>query len=93
MIQVQIWIALIGSIITITSAVVTLYFLPAIIELKKPRDAGPRLISDTYAKAVLSMLSPRLLDIEEEQILTSQPSIKVAIFLYAIPSLELNSLF
>jgi hypothetical protein len=91
--MIQIWIVLVISMITTTSAVVALYFLPAIIELKKPRDAGPRLISDTYAKAVLSTFSLQLLDIEEGQILASQPSMKVAVFLYAIPSLELNSLF
>jgi hypothetical protein len=41
---------LIVAIATSTIMLVVLLFLPAIIELKKPRDAGPRLITDSHAQ-------------------------------------------
>ena len=65
-----------------------LMFLPAIIELKKPKDAGPRLINDNIAKIRISTLKIPLTNIEEEQKFGSQSIINIASFLYLIPNLE-----
>ena len=46
---------MLAAILAITSFTIILLFLPAIIELKKPRDAGPRLIIDNSAKIQLSV--------------------------------------
>jgi len=66
--------------------IITLFFLPAIIELKRPKDAGPRIIKDNPAKITLGMLKIPIIDIEEGQRLTS--TIKNAVFLYTIPNIE-----
>jgi hypothetical protein len=50
------------AIISVVS--VGLLFLPAIIELKKPRDAGPRLIDDVLGQN--SSIKTSLLNIEDE---------------------------
>ena len=70
--------------------IISLFFLPAIIELRKPKDAGPRIISDNPAKITRGTLkNPTLIiDIEEEQNLTFQSTIKNASFLYNIPNIE-----
>jgi hypothetical protein len=41
-------------------------FLPAIIELKKPKDSGPRLIEDNFAKKHIGILNA-LVNIEGDQ--------------------------
>ncbi len=64
-------------------AAIALMFLPAIIELKKPRDAGPRMLNySTLYKGLLSMLP----DIEEK--MQIQISLKAAIFPGNILNLE-----
>ncbi len=65
-----------------------LMLLPAIIELKKPKDAGPRLINDNIAKIRISTLKIPITNIEEEQKFDSQSTINIASFLYLIPNLE-----
>jgi hypothetical protein len=65
-----------------------LMFLPAIIELKKPKDAGPRLINDNIAKIRISTLKIPITNIEEEQKFDSQSTINIASFIYLIPNLE-----
>jgi hypothetical protein len=65
-----------------------LMFLPAIIELKKPKDAGPRLINDNIAKIRISTLKIPITNIEEEQKFDNQSTINIASFLYLIPNLE-----
>jgi len=37
---------LIATLIATIAIIIVLFFLPAIIELKKPKDAGPRQIND-----------------------------------------------
>ncbi|MCL5949487.1 MAG: hypothetical protein M1490_03305 [Candidatus Bathyarchaeota archaeon] len=64
-------------------------FLPAIIELKKPKDAGPRLITDSFAQMHLSALKTALLNIEDELKFDSQLSGKIGNFLRFIPNLEI----
>ncbi len=68
--------------------VFVLFFMPAIIELKKPKDAGPRMIVDNPGKIKFGMLKIALVDIEEGEKLTYRPTLINATFLYAIQNLE-----
>ena len=80
-----------GILTSLAAAIATitiLFFLPAIIELKRPKDAGPRIIRDNPAKMTLGMLKIPIIDIEEGQKLTYQLTIKNAAFLYNIPNIE-----
>jgi hypothetical protein len=79
---------LIVALATTTILSVALLFLPAIIELKKPKDAGPRLITDSFAQIRLSALKTALLNIEEELKFDSQLVSKIGSFLGFIPNLE-----
>jgi hypothetical protein len=85
---------MIPSFITLFTAVPTaaivimLMFLPAIIELKKPQDAGPRSITNFPTNWHLSALKMDLFDIEDELKLDSSLVGKVGSFLSFIPNLE-----
>jgi len=68
--------------------IISLFFLPAIIELKRPKDAGPRIINDNPAKITLGMLKIPIIDIEEMQTPNYQYTIKNAALLYNIPNIE-----
>ncbi len=46
--------------------ITTLMFIPSIIELKKPLDAGPRLITDSSMQIPLSVPKTALSNIEDE---------------------------
>jgi len=61
--MIQSLITLITALIPTTATVITLTFLPVIIELKRPKDAGPRLITDSSAQIRLSTLKTALLNI------------------------------
>ena len=87
MIMIQISYTL-ATLIAITTITFLLMFLPAIIELKKPKDAGPRLINDNIAKIRISTLKIPITNIEEEQKFDSQSTINIASFIYLIPNLE-----
>ena len=78
---------LITALIAITT-VILLMFLPAIIELKKPKDAGPRLITENFAKIGLSTLKIPIINIEDDWKLDIQSTMKIANFLHVIPNLE-----
>jgi len=65
-----------------------LFFLPAIIELRNPKDGGPRMLVDNPAKITLGMLKIPIVDLEESEKLTSEPALINAVCLYAIPNLE-----
>lgn len=71
--------------IGITIITITLLFLPSVIELRKPKDAGPRKIFDSLTSKRLSPIHA-LIDIEEE----SDESL--ARFFVFIPNLESYSL-
>jgi hypothetical protein len=88
MIPSQIPNALFTSLAVAIAMIIILFFLPAIIELKKPKDAGPRIIDDNPAKITLGMLKIPIIDIEERQKLTYQSIIKNAAFLCIIPNIE-----
>jgi hypothetical protein len=79
---------LVTSLAVAIAMIIILFFLPAIIELKRPKDAGPRIISDNPAKITLSMLKIPIIDIEERQKLNYQSAIRNAAFLYNIPNIE-----
>ena len=80
--------SLIASMIAGTAAIIVLFFLPALIELKIPKDAGPRLIDDNILKPRINTLKLPITDIEEEQKFTYQPTLKIADSCYTIPNLE-----
>jgi hypothetical protein len=88
MIPAQIPNTLVLSLATAIAMIIILFFLPAIVELKKPKDAGPRIINDNPAKITLDVLKIPIIDIEETQKSTYQPTIKNAAFLYAISNIE-----
>jgi len=68
--------------------IIVLFFLPAIIELKKPKDAGPRLIKDTLPKMIKTSLNATIADIEEEQNFTYRSTVKIAYPTSILPILE-----
>ena len=80
--------SLIASLIATIAIIIMLFFLPALTELKKPKDAGPRLINDNSPKIRISTLKIPITDIEEEQKFTYLSTIKIADSLYTLPSLE-----
>jgi hypothetical protein len=63
-------------------------FLPGIIELRKPQDAGPRQINPNAAKIALSTLKISIPDIEEEQKTGSVLTQKNASFFFDLFNLE-----
>ena len=77
-----------GSLAAAIAMIIILFFLPALIELKRPKDAGPRIIIDNPAKITLGMLKIPIIDIEERQNPIYQPTIKNEDFLYNIPNIE-----
>jgi hypothetical protein len=80
--------SLIATLIATTTIVIVLFFLPALIELKKPKDAGPRLIKDVTTKIRISSLKVIITDIEEEQKFIYQKTTKTASCLYTLLDLE-----
>jgi hypothetical protein len=66
----------------------TLLFLPAIVELRKPRDAGPRFMTDSFSQIHLSTLKTSLLDIEDGSKFDSQLASKIWGSLSFISNLE-----
>ncbi len=82
------FITLVTIIIPTAAIVILLMFLPAIIELKKPKDAGPRLITDSFAQMRLPSLKTALFNIEDELKFDSQLILKIGGFLRFIPNLE-----
>ena len=82
--------SLVSALVAALTMAITLLFLPALIELKKPKDSGPRLITSDITKLMLISLHPNILNIEDEQMraFDSQLAAKIACFLYAIPNLE-----
>jgi len=78
-------------IVTLVSAVglsVSLLFLPALIELRKPKDAGPRSICDSFLQMRLRTLKTDLFNLEDDWKFESQPIDKLENSLFFIPNLE-----
>jgi len=72
--------------IVATVAMFSVFFLPALIELKKPRDAGPRLIGLLPAKAPLAILD-FLINLDEEPKLDNRLIIKNSTLSF-LPNME-----
>jgi len=72
-----------------TPAIILVSFLPAIVELKKPKDPGPRMITETfpYAKPSLGYFY-RLHDVEAEQNLPRPGFQRLALIMGFLPNLE-----
>lgn len=62
--------------------------LPAILELKKPLDAGPRLIIDDFEYLTASQFRIPLMNIEDEISTINQLNIKLPVFPRFVPNLE-----
>jgi hypothetical protein len=82
-----------NSVITIllfgTPALILIVFLPAIIELKKPKDCGPRMIMDHVPNGRL-VTTPimHLINIEEDQKFTRSLFRRLTKIVEFLPNLE-----
>lgn len=64
-------------------------FLPAILEIKKPKDGGPRMIMDNIPQVKMPMTHAiRIADIEEKQKFDISLIQKIAKFIQVLPNLE-----
>ncbi len=63
--MIQSILTLIAALALATIVSLVLLFLPAIIELKKPKDAGPRLITDSIEQKRSHNLKTDLSDVED----------------------------
>lgn len=71
------------------SAFISIMLLPALLELKKPRDAGPKPINDLALSPHLGKIEIPLIDIEKSYEKEETVSIKPIINLIAfLPNLE-----
>jgi hypothetical protein len=80
---------LVASLLLTTALSFGLLFLPAIIELKKPKDAGPRLISDSFANMHLDVFRESLINIEDTLEADIQGANKIHDFYSFIQNLEI----
>jgi len=82
------------SIITIlilgTPILILIMFLPAILELRKPKDGGPRMIMDGIPEAGFPVMTVfPIVNIEEEQMFDYSLLRPLAKIIGVLPSLEL----
>ncbi|MGA2386146.1 MAG: hypothetical protein ABSG33_06405 [Candidatus Bathyarchaeia archaeon] len=77
-----------ASTLTVVTMVIVLFFLPAIIELKKPKDAGPRILIDNPVKITFGLAKIPIVDIEETQEQVFPFAIKNAGYLSTLPNME-----
>ena len=70
----------------IVTSVVMLLFLPAIMELKKPKDSGPRLIKENLESVRISEFITGIFDLEEEE--NDKSTLGLTNFLCRFPNLE-----
>jgi len=80
------------TLMLLTIGVSTLIFimlLPAILELKKPKDAGPRIIIDyAYDMQTLWKVAMPILDVEEEIGFNKMLAKKIVDIISVLPNLE-----
>jgi hypothetical protein len=78
------------SLLAIQTAIVTgtviLLSLPAIVELKKPKDSGPRLIKDNFERIRIGEFRNGMVNLDEEE--NDKLKIGLASFLCRFPNLE-----
>lgn len=75
-------------IITTTLALILITFLPAFLELKKPKDAGPRMIMGVIPELKGHMRFVPITNMEEEQKFDSSLIQTMATIIAVLPSLE-----
>jgi hypothetical protein len=81
--------SIIAILILGTSIIVLIMLLPAFLELKKPKDAGPRRIMDNIPRVQIGMVRAiRLVSIEEEQKFDAALIRLLANVLGVLPNLE-----
>jgi hypothetical protein len=80
--------SLIATLIITIAIIIILFFMPALIELKKPKDAGPRLIDDNIPKIRIGTLKSPITGVEEEQKFTYQSTTKTVNSLDILPDSE-----
>jgi len=80
---------LIAVIIIGAPSLILIMFLPALLELKKPKDSGPRRIMDDFSEmqGQMGKIIP-IVNIEEEQKFDVALVKKIATIIAALPSLE-----
>jgi hypothetical protein len=73
-----------------TPILILIMFLPAILELRKPKDGGPRMIMDNVLEVRMQLAGAvPLVSIEEEQRFDSSLIRPLAQIIDALPSLEI----
>jgi hypothetical protein len=75
---------LLASVIGTAAVTLSLMFLPAVIELSRPKDAGPRFIPGSIAIVRIAAIT----NLDEETHLETPLATQLFNFLRAIPSLE-----
>ena len=68
---------------------ILIMLLPAILELKKPLDAGPRLIIGDFAQLNASEFRIPLMNLEDESNPVNQLKVKLPDFPRVVPNLEI----
>ncbi len=76
-----------NALVLVSGSAILLMLLPAIIELKKPQDKGPRLIADYYWQMGLGALQTSLINMEEET-LSNSWKVKRVFFLANVSNIE-----
>lgn len=71
----------------IVTSIVTLLFLPAIMELKKPKDSGPRLIKDNFESIRIGAFKSGIVNLDEDE--NDKLTIEITSFLCRFPNLEI----
>ena len=72
-----------------TPLLLLIMLLPALVELKKPRDRGPRMIMDTIPEMQIFVVSLPIANIEEDQRFDFALLRSLARIIEVLPSLEL----
>jgi len=74
--------------IATTPMLILMMFLPAFIEIKKPKDRGPRMITMGHSGMLFGTHFPYIVNIEDEQKFDSSLIQKMAKIVDVLPSLE-----
>jgi hypothetical protein len=70
----------------IVTSTVILLFMPAIMELRKPKDSGPRLIKDNFEKTIIGEFRNGMVNLDEEE--NNTLTVGLSSFLCRFPNLE-----
>jgi hypothetical protein len=78
----------VATLMVAVTMVILILFLPAVIELKRPLDAGPRLIRGNFAEILLSNLKIPIINLEDDWKLEGQLTMTGRGFFDFVPNLE-----